>query len=705
MPSPEQQIFNKDVSRDNDSSEEKEERSKAHEASFSLGNLGDKLKRVPGMIPAVLLSASLRGDVATPPDYLKYFWNEVNSGNYVAIGSWAGAMDHKGVSAAEEDALRRAAFQLALRDPGNLISETRDPIARKGWFPEAFNIALSQDPPRVVYEILSPTLRLGPHGMDSETYKRYAREKREALVGALKKSNPQLADALFEIIRFDSPVKNNLEGYDDGFAEKEMDIRTRDRVAGIFLGDIISRRLSLEEAFAIARDDARFYQSLLEVKESAPYHAFEIAQGTIHDVALRMVQTINDQHDEADSVRFESVEKLPSKGLLLAMVHGEEEIFTSTFNGLFNRMIERMGQENISGKTLLFEIGSRSSSVFIRLCSQYGRLDEFFATMSASDMREILTQFVSGVNPEDKDGIFRAVAIAESLEGLLPGSGVRQEVESLLKSEYEKRVATEDIRGEIIYGLLSSVEQERAVSEQAWFESIRKKYQLQAFEKVSSKDLFDSHGVNVQQYFFYNDGDGQASFASFIRGYEKNPKWKVTKEKQYIRIDSIVGKKIRIYANQPEFDREGIDAVSSVMQSAGDISSVIVHRGHSFHAQKTLNNIGGSAKIVFLGSCGGYRIIGGVLEKSPHASILSTKGTGTMTVNDPLLQLLNTYISKSGDDIVWKDFWGVAESQLGENVDFKKYISPEKNLSVSLTRTYQKFARERGVYGESSNKQ
>ena len=70
----------------------------------------------------------------------------------------------------------------------------------------------------------------------------------------------------------------------------------------------------------------------------------------LHIKSLEYVRTINDLHDEKNmNVRFAGVNGFRAKELYTLMVYSQEEIFTSTFNGLFERMIKQMKDEKKSG--------------------------------------------------------------------------------------------------------------------------------------------------------------------------------------------------------------------------------------------------------------------------------------------------------------------------------------------------------------------
>jgi hypothetical protein len=214
------------------------------------------------------------------------------------------------------------------------------------------------------------------------------------------------------------------------------------------------------------------------------------------------------------------------------------------------------------------------------------------------------------------------------------------------------------------------------------------KYPMENVSELESKELFNPDNKNIQQYFFYNDQDGKDSFANFLSYYKAQPDWKIKDYPTYIVISKKEnGKTLEMYANKPEAEDQGPDDIQAVFASKNIKTIVVVHRGHSYHAEKTIGHITNIARIVWMGSCGGYREVAGVLEKSPKAHIISTKGTGTMLVNDPLLKMLNEDIL-SGKNIAWSMFWNKAEKKLGANENFSNYVPPDKNLGVNFLKAY-----------------
>jgi hypothetical protein len=381
--------------------------------------------------------------------------------------------------------------------------------------------------------------------------------------------------------------------------------------------------------------------------------------------------------------------------LYTLMVQGEEEIFTSTFNGFFNRLIERLKKENISGDQLLKEVGHNKFRTFMKMAAGYDRLNDFLKTMGPKEKATFLKQFVQNIESAP-DMLSQAVGVADTF-GSLKDPAILEIMQKEIISEYQRVQKEGNLKGEALYGLLAGLFQGKIVTDDNWLREIAQKYKLSSLEKVSASELFNPDGTNVQQYFFYNDADGKSSFESFISQYKNKPDWNIEQKGDYLMIRFIPGKhkkKIEIYANFPEKENEGPIEIGKELKKRNIQSIVVVHRGHSYHAKKTIERIPNIAKIVSLGSCGGYNNLDAVLKRAPGAHIISTKGTGTMHVNDPLFKMLNTEIL-NGHDIEWNKFWMNAENKLGGNKDFKSYVPPHKNLGVLFIKAYNEIIKEK----------
>jgi hypothetical protein len=62
--------------------------------------------------------------------------------------------------------------------------------------------------------------------------------------------------------------------------------------------------------------------------------------------SLKFVRNLNELHNEPDSKRFASIDNFTPEQLYTLIVYSEEEVFTSSFNGLLKRFLTKMGKTN-----------------------------------------------------------------------------------------------------------------------------------------------------------------------------------------------------------------------------------------------------------------------------------------------------------------------------------------------------------------------
>ena len=101
----------------------------------------------------------------------------------------------------------------------------------------------------------------------------------------------------------------------------------------------------------------------------------------------------------------------------------------------------------------------------------------------------------------------------------------------------------------------------------------------------------------------------------------------------------------------------------------------------------------GNAKIVVLGSCGGYKNLNNIIEVNPEAHIISTKEIGAGDINRPILNYLNQTF-ESGSKLVWKNMWATLTKQFAADPSvsiresWNDYIPPYKNLGAIFLKAY-----------------
>jgi len=121
--------------------------------------------------------------------------------------------------------------------------------------------------------------------------------------------------------------------------------------------------------------------------------------------------------------------------------------------------------------------------------------------------------------------------------------------------------------------------------------------------------------------------------------------------------------------------------------------TVYIHRGHSYHVNATIAELENSAKLVMLGSCGGYNSLAQVLNVAPDAQIITSKQTGSMRVNDPVIHYIEKNI-REGNDLKWETIWGnlnnLFRKDAGSYSLFQDYIPPQKNMGAIFIKAYKR---------------
>lgn len=450
---------------------------------------------------------------------------------------------------------------------------------------------------------------------------------------------------------------------------------------------------TIQQADTVGNNPREYLRAMLQIRiKKNPLGAFSLEE-ELAVYALKYVRVINDLHLEPEKPRFASIENFSAPELYTLMVYSEEEIFTSSFNGLFKRLMNKMGDR--SGFDFLNDLGDNKFRTFIKMCASYGKLEVFLRTMNPLQQQLLMMKFASGL--EQYNDLSQAVEVADAFSSI-NDSLVLRILRSKIRYEYIRFKTANNERGAAIYGLLANLFVDKNVAGADWFSSIAHEYNLPPFDRIKNSKLFSSDSIDRWLIYFYDDEDGDASFATFIKTFT-DPNWKIADSGSYVIIKSKAGLPVHIYANKPKHEYDGQEALEKIFNDSGFDPNVMVHRGHSYYAYKTIDKVKDNTEIFVLGSCGGYHSISSIIDRSPEASIISSKQIGTMFVNNPLLKLIAQTINK-GQDIVWPKLWDRLAATVKSNPTaygrFLDYIPPHKNLGAIFIKTYNKMMEEGG---------
>ncbi len=476
-----------------------------------------------------------------------------------------------------------------------------------------------------------------------------------------------------------------------------------------FLDDLISGKQTIESISKFVGTDSTKYDSVgyykLLVRTEIDYYNRLLHKDTpvamlgvnglteqLQSKAIRhFITPINDLHEVSNpAIRFKALAPLDAQDLYYMMVLGENDIYTSSYKNAFDFMLNRMGTKP-HGDSLLMSVNFDHFKKFIKMAAGYNKLDTFLRTMQGTS--EILMRaFVA--NLESSPSLEDAVDVADSYGSIRNPALLR----SMLKyvSDNEQRCAQNgNPRGQKIYNLLKMI---FLSGDSTNHIDLSKEIGIPPVYTVDYNTLADDTGRIIEQVFFYGDKDGKESFASYMTSFPK-PDWKITQTKEWVEIKSMKGKPILIFANLPLDNKTDKDAAAQTalidyLDTSNLRPTIIIHRGHSYHLKYTIEQIPESAKIIMLGSCGGYNNLKQILDYAPEAHIISTKQIGARDVNKPIIEAINNTL-RAGKNIDWREMWNNLEvlfTKAGRDKKdlFDDYIPPHKNLGALFIKAYTK---------------
>lgn len=473
-----------------------------------------------------------------------------------------------------------------------------------------------------------------------------------------------------------------------------------------FLENLLRGKITIEEIDKVKENDLAYFRLMVQTRVEYAGRLLPPLKDTAREMkALTsmmarkakeyFVNEINALHSvDNEAIRFKRLEGLSAPELYYIAVLSEDQIYTSSFvKGVYPRIFQRM--TNPRGDSLLLSVNGDYFRKFIKMCAGYNTLNDFLGRMEKENASVLMKAFVIGL--EKTEGTEEAVDVADSYSSIMDKNAELAEfIKAEVRWNLEKSTKTDSKKGKVIYNILSVLFESADTTSKI---NLSETLGIPPVYTVDYKSLKDDSGRIVMQAFFYGDEDkdGQNSFASFMGMFRNNPNWKIVENSEWVGISTAKGKLIQIYANKPlmgENDPEetAINHLTDYLFDHKLQPSIFIHRGHSFHVQSTMKRIIPSARIVILGSCGGYNNINEVLSISNDAHIISSKQTGTMHVNEPILQAINSSLL-AGKNIDWISMWKDLGSKFttGDAKEkFDDYIPPFKNMGALFIKAYRK---------------
>lgn len=479
-----------------------------------------------------------------------------------------------------------------------------------------------------------------------------------------------------------------------------------------FLDNLLKGRITLAEIDSVKEDDFKYFRLMVKTRIDYAARLLPPLRDTAHEMkALTammaskakqyFVREINALHDVNNpAVRFKRLEGLTPQELYYISVLSEDELYTSSYvSGVYPRIFERMA--NPRGDSLLMSVHGDYFRKFIKMAAGYNTLNNFLGTMGKENAATLMQSFVIGLEKPKPGGdeLEDAVDVADSYSSIMDkDKEMAGFVLNQVRWSYEKNVRENNKRGIVIYNLLKILFQSADTTTKT---DLSAELGIPSIYDQDYKGLVDDSGRVIQQVFFYGDEDkdGQLSFINFMNMFRGRAEWRINdKNPEWVTISSTKGKPVWIYANRPllgddDPDEKAQNKLIAYLEERNLRPSVVIHRGHSYHLASTLKKLAPTAKIVVLGSCGGYNNLNEVLTICKDAHIISSKQVGTKVVNEPILQAINNNLV-AGRNIDWIPMWRELSSKFRNDAaareKFDDYIPPYKNLGAIFIKAYRK---------------
>ncbi len=463
-----------------------------------------------------------------------------------------------------------------------------------------------------------------------------------------------------------------------------------------FLDNIVNGKMTIEQIDAIQDDSVQYYKLLVQTQ--IDYTARMLNKDTAFaykELTAKMekrakevfVTTINGLHEKSDEVRFKCIQPLSAEELYYLAVLTDGLIYTSSYTkGVYPLMMKKI---NNKGDSLLMNLHFDHYRKFISQAAAYNTLGDFLSSFpNHSDADDLMRAFVSKLERADglEDGVDVADSYASIVETLKPRAA---EMLKNVQLNYERNVIENNIKGIAIYNILNKL----FLSADSTIKiDLTKELGIPPVYNVPFSSLANDSGRVIAQVFFYGDKDGKGIFNGFQKMF--NPtNWKIDRSNpQWIVIRSIKGKPVSIFANaalpeETSEDEKAQKALCAYLEKNKLAPTITIHRGHSYFANSTIEQMSPSSKIVFMGSCGGFHLIDSILHKSEDAHIIASKQIGKTAINKPFFELLTEKL-RNGSNIDWLPFWREFKSKAGTE-GFEDYIPPYKNLGAIFIKAYK----------------
>lgn len=464
-----------------------------------------------------------------------------------------------------------------------------------------------------------------------------------------------------------------------------------------FLDNIYHGNTTFEQIQAALPDSVKYYQLLVKTemdyadrvrKKDTPMGMQSLTYKLQQKAIDPFINTINGLHDVSDErIRFKLIEPFGPQDLYYMAVLGEEIIYTSSYvKGVYPRIWK---DKNLKADSLLLSVKFDHFRKWIKMAANYNTLDDFLKRMDKNNAQILMKAFVNGLERNyGADSLEDAVDVANSYASI-SDKNLQKLILSQVQYNLKQAKEKQNTKAINIYGTLNTL---FLSMDSANHIDVTKTLGIPPVYFMPNKNLRDSSGKIIVQQFFYGDKDGQTVFNGFLNSFS-NANWKRTDSEEWVKISSVKGTPVEIYANRPLDEKLGLDAQAQLHLGDylynNDLSpTVVIHRGHSYWLEGTIRQLVPSEKVILLGSCGAYQSLNKILQVCPTAQIVASKQTGSGLVNHPMIYAILDQL-RQGKDLNWPAMWSYLSKIISDHSLFDDYVPPHKNLGALFIMAYK----------------
>lgn len=526
--------------------------------------------------------------------------------------------------------------------------------------------------------------------------------KRDSLIAAEARREPR---KVYDYAAANDALARYIRNHPDSVVKviAEMASSRSGQLYFPFIDDIYRGKMTFEMIDKVKDNDLEYYRLMVKtrmqhtsrmIQKDTPMERKALVERMENKARQFYISQINGLHNSPDPVRFKVLEPLAPHELYYLCVLGEDEIYTSSYRGVFKRIVQRL--KGTPTDSLFMTMNFDYFRKFIKMAAAYNELDTLLKLMPDSNATVLMKSFMFGLEKTTTlSSVEDAVDVADAYSSIFEKNKVLAErMMADARWNYERCQKNGDPNGQKVYFIEKSLFESADSTNKV---DISKLLGIPPVYQVPYDRLVDTAGRIIQQVFFYGDEDkdGQNSYNNFMTLFKGKADWYIADNPDFVTIKSTKGKPVWIYANKPLYGEDDPDTKAQAklreyFDKNGLEPTIFIHRGHSYHVKSSLDQITPSARVVILGSCGGYNNLNEVLSISADAHIISSKQIGTRTVNEPILSAINTSL-RNGKNIEWIPMWAeLSKLFTGESKErFDDYIPPYKNLGAIFIKAYR----------------